>query len=228
MDNTTHDVPPSETEAMKLTAPGEQVAARIGFAERWLLRARAQCEDGNVAGGLLTLSLADAEVRYALEAGGWQAHGTRRWRRVPWVLLAAASAALLVWGLRAVPVPVSAGPTDGPPVVRLPAQVGTLLAMVTVPAAPSSPAPAASVAAPRPTRRAAAGQPVQQVRASMPAPAPSIVSTAPAVVTTTPSPTTASSASVRPSTVMPVQLISDVDLIEMVLAADRTLRGTGP
>ncbi len=238
MDNSTHDVRPIDTEAMTVTAPGDQVAARIAFAERWLVRARAQCQDGNVAGGLLTLSLADAEVRYALEAGGWPSRVLRRraaYGRVSWIAVAAAAAAALVlWTLGTVPLPapVSAGPTDGPPIVRLPSHVGTLLATMAVPTASavhaqSAPAASGSLAASSPVRtmparraapqRPAAAAPMQSIAPAVPA----VAIPAPTVAPVAPAPT-------RPSTVTPLPVISEVDLIEMVLAADRTLRGTSP
>lgn len=57
-----------------------QVLARIGFAQRWLDRARRQYADGNLARSALTLVLAGAEVRHALEAAGapGRAHARRR------------------------------------------------------------------------------------------------------------------------------------------------------
>jgi hypothetical protein len=55
---------------MKAHATREQVTARIGFAERWLLRARQQCAEGDLAHGVLTIALAGAEMRRALEVAG--------------------------------------------------------------------------------------------------------------------------------------------------------------
>ncbi len=47
-----------------------QILTRIGFAERWLQRAREECLGGNVARGLLTLVLADGEMRRLLQLSG--------------------------------------------------------------------------------------------------------------------------------------------------------------
>jgi len=138
---------------MGMPADGEQLLARIGFAERWLGRARAQCAEGNVARSVLTLVLADAEVHHALEAVGMPVRSRpRRAGSVALVLAAAALASgLLLAGRR----PTDAGPavaTPAPPVVRLASSSGALLEAflpsVAVPAPPShrsgSPAPSAT------------------------------------------------------------------------------------
>lgn len=237
MDNTTQFVQPMETEAMTVEVFGEQVATRIGFAERWLHRARAQCEDGNVTAGLLTMALADAELRYALEASGRRMRATGRRRpaperagrsRLPWLLPIVAAGAIIVWMIRPMPAPVGAGPTSGPPVVRLPSDVGALLATVTVASGQSAPAATARFIAPRPVRPGRTGRPVRLVeRAPVPVSVQPAVSSTAATTAVT-GPTTTSPVSVHTSTVPSAPVISDVDLIEMVLAADRTLRGTSP
>jgi hypothetical protein len=215
-------------EAMTVDGLSEQVAARIGFAERWLDRARTQCTDGNVAGGLLTLALADAEVRYALETGGWPAgRARRRSGGLRWLVAAAAVAAVVVWVIQPRSTPVSAGPTAGPPVVRLPG-VGSILAM-TVPMMPSAAVPAVRSAAVRVTSVRPAPRIARGTAGPVPARAAIVPVTTSTAVKSTAAPATATSpASVHPSTSTPAVPISDVDLIEMVLAADRTLRGTSP
>src|SRR2546422_200400 len=58
---------------------GDQVVARIGFARRWLDRAKRQCTDGNLPRSVLTLVLTDAELHHALEAAGVPAMAQSRW-----------------------------------------------------------------------------------------------------------------------------------------------------
>ena len=53
-----------------MTSSDEQVLSRIGFAERWLTRARGQWTAGHHARSLLTLVLADAELRHAMDTAG--------------------------------------------------------------------------------------------------------------------------------------------------------------
>lgn len=218
-----------------MEGPGEHVVMRIGFAERWLRRARTQCADGNLQAGLLTLTLADAEVRYALESSGWPAARARAPRRLwPW-LLAAAAVAVAVWtfGLRTpAAVPVSASSTDGPPVIRLTYRVGSLLALVTVPVVQSAPTAAVRPAVHPAARRGPATVRTAPISTTAIAPARPAASTAAvssgttAVTGTTGS--TSSSQLAVPAAPVTSPVISDVDLIEMVLAADRTLRGTSP
>jgi hypothetical protein len=229
----------NRTEAMSVETSDTQVLTRIGFAEGWLHRAKAQCADGDVPGGLLTLSLADAEVRFALEAGGWpQARGivrsqpSRRW--IPWLLLAAAAAVASAWTFRPAAVPADAGIVDGPPVVRFSSTIGAVLSAVSVPSAPPASVqvsrpdvhPRVQRAVTRPAPRPAAA-PRPRVEA-----APAVRAATTAVRTTTagtPSvlTTPAPAAAPPPSPVTPF-VLSEVDLIDMVLAANQALRGTGP
>jgi hypothetical protein len=228
----------NRTEAMSVETSDTPVITRIGFAERWLHRAKAQCADGDVTGGLLTLSLANAEVRFALEAGGWpEPRGAvrlqpgRRW--LPWLLLAAA-AVVSAWTFRPAGVPADAGIVDGPPVVRFSSTIGTVLAAVSVPSAPPASErvtrpdvhPRGQQTATRPApRQAVAPRPRVAAVPAVPA-ATTAVRAAPAGTTsvlTTPAP----AAAPTPSPVTPF-VLSEVDLIDMVLAANQALRGTGP
>src|SRR3989449_4515150 len=108
-------------------ATGEQVVARIGFAQRWLDRAKRQCTDGNLPRSVLTLVLADAEVHHALEAAGGPARAqTRRITPAAFMLVGAVlvSALLLVSRGPAVSGVVS---SPAPTLVRLSSSSGTLL-----------------------------------------------------------------------------------------------------
>src|SRR3989442_15243490 len=62
---------------ISMTSSDEQMLSRIGFAERWLARARGQWPAGHHARGLLTLVLADAELRHAMETAGGARRRTR-------------------------------------------------------------------------------------------------------------------------------------------------------
>ncbi len=134
---------------MAVTAD-EQVLARIGFAERWLDRARRQWAQGNVARGGLTLVLAAAEVHHALAAAGVPGtrSAARRPRTVVVLLVGVLAAAVLIvarW-----PAPSSVVSTPGPAVVRLASSSRSLLdtRVVPFPETPAFPAMAAPVPAP--------------------------------------------------------------------------------
>jgi hypothetical protein len=210
-----------------------QVIARIGFAERWLHRAKAQCADGDVVGGLMTLSLADAEMRVALETGGWSRHrpsaprpAMRRW--LPWVMVAAAASLASVWTFRPAAVPADAAVVDGPAVVRFSSHVGAVLSLISV-----TPAPRAPVQFARPNVRPRGQRSTPQAPPRATA-APLRPPAAAAAPTVTPAVTPAA----RPTITAPVSapvlspaapfVLSEVDLIDMVLAANQALRGTGP
>ncbi len=123
---------------MSVTESGEQVIARIGFAERWLDRARRQCAQGNVARGVLTLVLADAEVRHALAAAGVP-HAERRGRdaRPALALMAGGLVAALLVAIRGPAGPASVSPAPAPPIVRLAAASGSLLDSLVFPQGPA-------------------------------------------------------------------------------------------
>jgi len=212
--------------------PHTQVIARIGFAERWLHRAKAQCADGDVAGGLMTLSLADAEMRVALEAAGWPMPrlpvarpAIRRWG--PWVMVATAAALVLVWTLRPSAEPVGAALIDGPPVVRF-SSVGTMLSLVSVTPVQSAPLQAARLDAQARTQRTAARTlhrvGVAPLRRATAVAVPTVTSP----ITHAARPLTIAAPSVPVPNLAAPFVLSEVDLIEMVLAANQALRGSGP
>ena len=116
-----------------------QVLARIGFAQRWLDRARRQCTDGHLARSALTLVLAGAEVRHALEAAGAPVRAQAR-RMSPTALLVVA-AGLISAFLLAAHWPAQSGiiTSPVPPLLRLSSSSGALLeAMSALNAVPGS------------------------------------------------------------------------------------------
>lgn len=197
---------------------------RISFAEGWLARARQQVEAGHHERGMLTLVLAAAEVRLAREAGGPTVRPQPEGRALSgWI--AAGMATLCAATLVFLVVPRAAGPTDvhsgqAPPVVVLSGGTGAKLDLVTAP----PPAVERTV-----TRTIFVRVPVMVkegvARQAAPATAPSRpaarhVPAGPPL----PPPATAASAG---STAQPPALLSEADVIELVLAAERSLRRTG-
>lgn len=243
MDNMTHSVRQSTTEAMTVEAQDSQVVARIGFAERWLHRARTQCAEGDVSGGLLTLALADAEVRYALEVSGWRPAASHtassRRRRLGGVLAAAAAAVVgVIWVSLPSLGPTAAGEFDGPPVIRFAPTTGTLLSVAPASIEPDTRPGIAAASEQRPRRairtgvtrppapvtmRAAASAPTARAGPAAPAAGqPTAAATAPS---STAGQLTASAALAGAPAPF---VLSDADLIDMVLAASRALQGGGP
>lgn len=216
---------------MLVETEGQQFLARIGFAERWLQRAKRQCQDGDVTRGALTLVLASAEMSHALKTVGSNAVVSRRWWVAPLAaaMAVAAAAAVVVSRLPVAPAPVLSA--HAPVVVTLPAHFGTWLELVGVPA----PLPAASVvvhapAIPQTVRgtavRPTATQPRVQAApaATPPIPSQAVVTTTVALPTPTPvavSPVPATQLGAEPA-------LSEGDLIDLVIAAERTLRSAPP
>lgn len=210
---------------------------RIVFAEDWLDRARRQLQQGEVAGGTLAMLLAEAELCRARETGLLAARSeaqARCW--LPW----AALAALAVGGVVLVLSLVAALPPDPAalaqpvaPTLRLASGTGDLLRMVTAPQPPTERTIVQSrviripVPVPAHARRAAPPAPVAPPAPSAPAalpewrsppvvqpvPAPPAVSVAPPVPAAQPAPAAA--------------VLSEAEVIDMVLAAERSLRRAG-
>jgi hypothetical protein len=123
----------------------DEVIRRIGFAEGWLRRAKGDYRRGQVVRGELTLSLAEAEIRHAWELSralprdGLYSQGLRS------LLTMAALAGVLILvtaflGAGLVPAlpgtsPRGLAPTSpvGRPVITFPQSVGDLLRSVTLP-----------------------------------------------------------------------------------------------
>ena len=99
-------------------AIADTVVAHIGHAERWLRRARADYERGDLHQVVLRLLLAEAEIRRARESGAAITElPPPRPARVGWAMLgAAAAAALLVVGYALVQY-------EGGPVAQAPNQI---------------------------------------------------------------------------------------------------------
>lgn len=215
----------------------QQIVTRIGFTEQWLDRAKQQCAEGNVARSWLTLVLADAEMHHALQAAAptTRSHSPRTVAAAMIAIAAVAGAVIIAatqWPGRQ--AAISGEPA--PPIVRLSAPVGQLLEI----AAPSSPAQAAAPAqAASPTRRTARriAPPTDASKtgrsaataivpaASTPSPAPAPVMTVQAPTSLPTSPQHASSQVATPPEVSrPALEISAGELIDLVLAAERTLR----
>ncbi|OLC32139.1 MAG: hypothetical protein AUH31_01405 [Armatimonadetes bacterium 13_1_40CM_64_14] len=118
-----------------MTSSDEQMLSRIGFAERWLARARGQWTAGHHARGLLTLVLADAELRHAMETAG----ARRRTRAHPptaatgFLLAAVVASALLLIGRWSI-TPHAVATTPPPPVVSPSFRSGALMDAVVRPA----------------------------------------------------------------------------------------------
>jgi hypothetical protein len=221
-----------------------QILTRISFAERWLQRAREECLDGDVGRGLLTLVMADAEVRRLLQLAVPPAPRARASMR-PAVVVAAgvliAGLAALQLGVLALRAPVeSAGLAPGltlragtgallePLQVQQPAKVIAPQVPVRASAPPVTPArvrvpgakPAAPVRAPSPPVAPARLPSIQPSQPS-PVPAPAAAPAAPASPAPSPEPA-ASQAEPADSTV------SLADLLDLVIVADRTLRRSQP
>jgi hypothetical protein len=140
----------------------ELMIQHIGFAERWLARARAECTRGHVVRGALTLLLAEAEVHHAREAvtPTSQEAEVAPTPRLNRPLIAAAAlmicvvAIILATGAGSGPLAVQDHAlSPAPIVVRLRHDVGSVLSLV-----PSSSGPA------RDGQGAVYTAPVQQVR----------------------------------------------------------------
>ncbi len=79
------------------TSIADAVLAHIGYAERWLRRARADYEHGDLRRVVLRLLLAEAEIRRARESGVAIADlPPRRPASVPWAILVPVAAACLI------------------------------------------------------------------------------------------------------------------------------------
>ena len=212
-----------------------QILTRIGFAERWLQRAREDCLNGDVARGLLTLVLADAEVRRVLQL----AVAPARRSRPPLIPVVAVVAGFVIAAAVAVPLGVlalGAAPTESiglVPGLVLRQGTGALLEPLetTGPGEPTRtvevqtmPVPvqrgpvrrSAGSSSPAPSQQAA--MPVVPVRQAVPSSAP-VASPPP----TAPAPVPA----VAPAPAPPAAL-SGVDLLDLVIVADRTLRRSQP
>ncbi len=187
----------------------DHLAHHIGFAERWLQRARQEIARGDLGRSLLTLLLAEAEVHHARSEGAAAEASAPRPSAVVTILGATALAAALLAALAAAlpPGDVAAVLPSSAPVIRFKQPVGSTLALIPMVVAPAAPPQAISAPAQVP---AVTGAPRLPARRGPIRPASATRRTA-ATTTSVPA-------------VVPV-LISDGDLIDLVLAAERSLRG---
>jgi hypothetical protein len=214
-----------------MTTRDARLTERIGYAENWLGRARQRIEEGEVTHGTLALLLAEAELHRAREvdlppSAGPAVRPWAAWAAVGALTLAAAVVVITLmlphgWA------PPDAGQHLAPAVVRLSAGTGQMLHLVTVPEPPvertvvQSQIVRVRVPVPVEIRResppaVAAPAPPAPVHAPPPArPVPAApVAAPPAVSSPVPVPA-------------PAAVLSEAEVIDMVLAAERTLRQTG-
>ena len=94
----------------------DAVLAHIGHAERWLRRARADYERGDLRQVVLRLLLAEAEIRRARESGAAIADlPPRRPARLPWAILAPVAVASLILAGYLLTRPYGASPVASAP-----------------------------------------------------------------------------------------------------------------
>ncbi len=254
---------------------GQQVITSIGFAQRWLDRAKRQCLDGDVSRGLLTLVLASAEMGHALRMPA-PTGALRRRRVVPAIALGTAAAlafaALAAWqggppapapsapapaivtfslsslqarstGLTACPQETPAGASIGgsfavrPPCAAGPlrgqnrwaatysSRVGTLLEPMQVLPVQMTISPVGQTVTAQATRRPARATPPMRVDAPADAArsvpdVPTPVAGAPPVPVSRP----AAALSSLPAGTVGESGLTDGELIDLVLAAERILR----
>ena len=212
-----------------------QILTRIGFAERWLQRAREECLEGDVARGLLTLVLADAEVRRVLRLAVPPAPRSRS-RLGPALVVGAGLIITAVFALQLVVLAIGAASVESAglaPGLMLRPGTGALLAPLDA-IGPQEPArDLGAPATPAPAPPAAAGRAAAPQRARLSSPpslhqaaAPIVLVTAPAPAPAPPSPGPAPVPAA--STPAPPAALSGVDLLDLVIVADRTLRRSQP
>lgn len=186
----------------------DHLAHQIGFAERWLRRAQEEVAQGDLGRSQLTLMLAEAEVHHARSGGAALQRAATRPSALFTILGAAGLAAALLAGLTAAlpQTDVTGFLPSSPPVIRFRQPVGSTLAMLPMAVAPAVLTQATSAPPQVPVitgapRRLGARRPT--VRAAAPTRSTPVDAPAPVVVP---------------------QLVSDGDLIDLVLAAERSLR----
>lgn len=200
---------------------------RIAHAEDWLGRARQQIRDGNLERGALTLLLAEAELHRAREVGFAGAAGSyaepRRGSWRPLVAVTALAATVLAVGFLVLGqrgVWVEAHGAVPPLLLRLQDGTGEMLRAVTVP----EPLVERTVVERTVIRRVPVYRPASASRTTRAAlPATEAVPAAPRMAPAA-APLHAPTAPVQPAPAQVQSLLSDADLIELVLAAERSLR----
>jgi len=193
-----------------------QVVTRIGFAERWLHRAKRHYGDGDATRGLLSVVLADAEMRYALESGGLNLKASPRRLWIPALLLAGTLAVLAAvttdWLL---PPPAASGAAAAPPIFRLTSPVGMWLNLVQTASTVNS-TPASQV------RRDAVRRSAVHAATVRPMPSPAVHAVP--LVSSNVAPIASPSQPALVVAVPPAAVLSTAELIDLAISADRALR----
>jgi hypothetical protein len=222
-----------------MDGPTTTLTERIGFAEGWLRRARRQIQGGRIAHAALTVILAEAELHRAREqalpligAATISRVPTRRPRSFALgVVLAAGGLAVvaLVAGQLVQP-PLASVSTDdpGPAIVTLSGGTGEMFRIITVP----GPVVERTVVrsrvvhlAPRPSPRAVSSQVARRPSVgSAGTVAPASVRSVAQAPPASPTSAAAPAATTAAGPVASLSLLSDADVIELVLAAERSLR----
>jgi hypothetical protein len=137
-----------------MTSSDEQMLSRIGFTERWLARARGQWTAGHHARSLLTLVLADAELRHAMDTAGARRRTTAGHRTMAtgFLLAAVVASALLLIGRWSI-TPHAVATT--PPVARPPILSSAPTGAMMLPARSATSAVSVHAVVPGATARAA-------------------------------------------------------------------------
>jgi len=204
-----------QSQASEPHATEEHLVRHIGFAERWLARAKQEVREGRLARGVLTLLLAEAEVHHARERTFPAREAALPRSPVAMTVLgAAALLALLLGGRSLLPsrVEVATGLAPAPAIVRF-RQPGSMLALVPAVLTPEETTASAPLApAPRVVPPRAVPPKVERIRRSPTRPA------------ARPAPAPRPAAPAAGDAVSPA-LVSDAELVDLVIAAERSLRG---
>ncbi len=196
---------------------------QITYAEDWLARARRQVDQGEHARGVFTLLLAEAEVQHARERAMASAVSTPVSRPRRYGAALAAAVALVFAGaglgmLWRTPHGPRVDAASDSAIVVLNTQSGSMLHMVQAAPEPVGRTLVQSVVLRIPAPPAAAVEEVRPPAQALAVPARVIPAAAP-VAALVPVPPMVAPA--------PPVLVSEADLIDMVLAAERSLRRTG-
>jgi hypothetical protein len=219
-----------------------RLSERIACAEDWLARARRQLEQGETARGSLALLLAEAEVHRARELGMKTERARPSLRPAHAALggltIAALAAGLWASGLQPAAIPRPAADARPAMIVTLSGGHGSLLELVRAPAAAD---PKSDEDRGHPVRPKALRPPVETVapRPAPPVPVPQSPIAAlrpqvkpeavPAPVAAPPAPFAPPASAEAPAPAPVVQpsappVVSEANLIDLVLAAERSLR----
>ena len=213
----------------------EQLSERITNAEDWLARARRQLEQGETARGTLTLLLAEAEVHHAREIGMGaapvRAPLPRAHAAIGMLTVVALATGIWASGIQPTTVPPSTIDASSTTIVTLSDGQGSLLELVQAPAVAEAKIDENQGL---PVKVRVVRVPVRSIM-TLPvlSPAPVLVTSRPpiraepepiiAAAPVPPSPPADAPASAAAQPGSP-PVVSDANLIDLVLAAERSLR----